>query len=227
MAVVKRDFPTLDGAAAAIAGAIGETLAQAIDRRGEAVLALSGGRTPRHVLPLLAERRLDWSKVTVTLVDERWVDPSHPDSNEKLVREFLLTGAARAARFVPLKTPAATPEQGIDKAEANLDKLSWPMEAIFLGLGEDGHIASLFPGAAAWEEAAGRCVAVSAGASGLARISLSPRALLDCRRIYLLFAGAKKAKAFAAALNPGPIRDHPLRLVLGQEKAPIFVYATD
>ena len=227
MAVVKRDFPTLDGAAAAIAGAIGETLAQAIDRRGEAVLALSGGRTPRHVLPLLAERRLDWSKVTVTLVDERWVDPSHPDSNEKLVREFLLTGAARAARFVPLKTPAATPEQGIDKAEANLDKLSWPMEAIFLGLGEDGHIASLFPGAAAWEEAAGRCVAVPAGASGLARISLSPRALLDCRRIYLLFAGANKLKAFAAALSPGPVGDHPLRLVLGQEKAPIFVYATD
>ena len=227
MTVVKRDFPTLKSCAAAIARAIGETLGHAIERRGEAVLALSGGRTPRHILPLLGKQPLDWSKVTLTLVDERWVDPSHPDRNEKLVGDFLLTGAAMAARFVSLKTPPPTPEQGIDAARANLDKLSWPLEAIFLGLGEDGHIASLFPGDGAWEEATGRCVAVPASGDRLARISLSPRALLDCRRIYLLFAGPGKAKAFAAALNPGPLRDHPLRLVLNQEKVPVFVYATE
>ncbi|HJN23449.1 MAG TPA: 6-phosphogluconolactonase [Rhodospirillales bacterium] len=227
MAIVKRDFPTLEGCAAAIAVAMGEALGHGIERRGEAVMALSGGRTPRHIFPLLAKQRLDWSKVTLTLVDERWVDPSHPDSNENLVREFLLAGAARAAKFVPLKTKASTPEQGIGEAEANMDRLSWPLEAIFLGLGEDGHIASFFPGEGIWEEAAGRCVAVPADGSRLARISLSGRALLDCRRIYLLFAGANKGKAFAAALNPGPIGVHPLRLVLGQEKVPVFVYAAE
>jgi len=94
-------------AAADIAARIAATLEQAIATRGVATLALSGGRSPRPVLESLSASLSDWSKVIVTLVDERWVDPTDPDSNEKLVRDTLLQGPAAAARFVPMTNAAA------------------------------------------------------------------------------------------------------------------------
>src|SRR3546814_3380269 len=98
----------VDGALAAadMARRIAMILGDAIAQRGVAAIALSGGRSPRPVLEALAGAALDWDKVIVTLVDERWVAPDHADSNERLVRETLLQGKAAAARFVPMKNKA-------------------------------------------------------------------------------------------------------------------------
>lgn len=220
-------FASIEACAQALAADMAETLSAAIAERGAAGLAVSGGRTPRHVLPLLAGQDVAWDKVAVTLTDERWVEADNADSNEKLVRDFLLTGAASAARFVSLKTPAADPGGAIDEVEARLDSLSWPIDAVFLGMGEDGHVASLFPGVAVNEQGTGRCVAAPAAVSRLARISLTARALLDSRRIFLALSGRAKRDTLERALRPGSVSELPLRMVLHQDRVPLGIYVVE
>jgi len=96
--------------ATALADAVARDLGAAIEARGQAMIALSGGSTPKRFLQELAKRDLDWSHVIVTLVDERWVPANHPRSNAGLLRDNLLQDKAAAARFVPLYADAATPE---------------------------------------------------------------------------------------------------------------------
>ena len=138
-------FPTIEGCAEALADALGDSLCRGIAERGWASLALSGGRTPRHILPVLAQREVPWQHVHVTLTDERWVAPDHPDSNEKLVRDTLLVGDASAARFVAMKSAGASPGQAVSGCAERLAGVPRPFDAVLLGMGEDGHIASLFP----------------------------------------------------------------------------------
>ena len=95
--IEERRFPSIEDAAGALASDLADCLRRGIAERGQGSLALSGGRTPRHVLPLLAGEELAWDKVLVTLTDERWVDGAHPESNEGLARRCLLTAVAVAA----------------------------------------------------------------------------------------------------------------------------------
>jgi 6-phosphogluconolactonase len=138
-------FDSADAAAQDLARHIASTLSDAIAARGVATIALSGGRSPRAVLEALREMPLDWAKVIVAQVDERWVDPSHADSNERLIREALLTGPAAAARLVPMKNDADDAYQGQAACEEAMAALPWPIDIMLLGMGEDGHTASLFP----------------------------------------------------------------------------------
>ncbi|AZZ89944.1 6-phosphogluconolactonase [Hahella sp. KA22] len=124
-----------------------EWLRAALQEKDRALLVISGGRTPVAFFKLLAQQELPWSKVDITLADERWVDETHDDSNAALVKEFLLQGPAAEANFLPLKNAAATPEEGCEQLEASLAELSWPIDVLILGMGADGHTASLFPGA--------------------------------------------------------------------------------
>src|SRR5690606_7920347 len=142
----------------------------------------------------LRNEQLDWSKIWVTLADERWVETSSEDSNERLVRENLLVGQAAAAHFVGLKNPAPTPEAGADWATRALTRVPHPYDVVILGMGEDGHTASLFPGSMALlrgldTSAAPGCLAVNALKAPHARVSLNLRALLDARRIVLHIEG--------------------------------------
>ena len=124
-----------------LAGALGE----GISAGGKAMFAGAGGSTPSPIYRRLADADLDWSKVAVTLVDERHVPESSPDSNARLMRETLLTGRAAAARFIPLHHAAVT----VDRAAAMAAKAlqaEGPLDAVLLGMGEDGHICSMFPG---------------------------------------------------------------------------------
>lgn len=120
MTIEHQQFDDMISAAHALADELAIVLRNAIEQRGNALIAVSGGRTPEHVFKRLRQQPLDWQKVTVTLTDERWVPADHPDSNEKLVRTHLLQDAAAAAAFVPLFGGEATPEAGQSACEARL-----------------------------------------------------------------------------------------------------------
>ncbi|HSK39017.1 MAG TPA: 6-phosphogluconolactonase [Arenibaculum sp.] len=227
MTIERYDFADADTLLDALAEKLGRTLAEAIARRGTASLVVSGGRTPEALFGRLAGLDIDWAKVGVTLADERWVPPSDPASNEAMVRRTLLTGRAATAGFVPLYTGHATPEEGeADCAEA-LRHLPRPFDALILGMGDDGHTASLFPGAPTLAEAlAGPavCRAVRAPGAPQPRITLTLPTLLESRRIHLLVTGAGKRAALEAALAAGPVEAMPVRAVLRQDRVPVEIH---
>jgi 6-phosphogluconolactonase len=171
----------------------------------------------------LHRRALPWNKVTVTLTDERWVPPTHNDSNEALVWRYLLKDAAAVARFVPLYGGEATPQAGQAACENRLKTLNLPFDAVYLGMGEDGHFASLFPGDEQVNVTDGLCVAVPQKGSRLPRMSLTAPAVLNARHIYLLFSGAAKYAQYQKALLKGDPNELPLRLVLQQTETPVTV----
>lgn len=225
--LTEHHFPDSAAAAADLAAHIAALLEEAIAARGVATIAMSGGRSPKPVLEALSGVALDWSRVIVTLVDERWVAPTDPDSNERLIRESLLQGAAAAARFVPMKNDAADAYAGQPACEAAMAALPWPLDVVVLGMGEDGHTASLFPGAA--ELAAGlsseaRTIAVTPPAAPHGRMSLTRRAILDSRHILLQIAGEAKTSVYDRAMAGGPVEILPIRLALCQDAVPVDLW---
>jgi 6-phosphogluconolactonase len=223
MAVEEHRYPSVEAAARALSEGLVRTLEEAISSRGAGLLAVSGGRTPRLVFERLREAPLDWARVIVTLTDDRWVAPEHPESNEGLVRTYLLQGAAEQAAFVSLFGGEATPQDGLRACEQGLAALNLPFDAVYLGMGADGHFASLFPGDSAIDASDGPCVAIPGKGRRLPRMSLTVSTLLAARRLFLLFAGEEKRATYREALKPGSHRDIPLRLVLSQEEVPVTV----
>lgn len=216
--------------AAELANWVAERLREALTRQGQALLVVSGGSTPVPFFEALSQQVLDWSQVHITLADERWVAPEHADSNERLVRQHLLRNRAAEARFIPLKTPATSVALGWPDTQAALASLPWPATVTVLGMGGDGHTASLFPQSAEWPDAwqtSHRCLPVGVPALPnvqLERISLTPAALLDAEHIVLHCTGAAKWPLIEKASQPGPIEALPVRLVLCQERVPVHVF---
>lgn len=222
----------VDGALAAadMARRITFILDDAVATRGVATIALSGGRSPRPVLEALSEAALDWEKVIVTLVDERWVAPDHADSNERLVRETLLRGEAAKARFVPMKNEAADAYAGQAACEADFAPLPWPLDIVLLGMGEDGHTASLFPQARELAEGlstSALTLAVTPPAAPHQRMSLSAQAILNSRHIFLQIGGAAKKAVYERALAGGPVEEFPIRLALCQHGVSVEVWISE
>jgi 6-phosphogluconolactonase len=222
-------FPDRQALAAALAGEIKVDLEEAIAARGAGSLVVSGGRTPALMFKRLAAEKLDWTRTWVTLADERWVETTADASNERFVRENLLVGAAAAAHFVGLKNPAPTPEAGADWATRALTRVPHPFDVVVLGMGDDGHTASLFPGSMALARAldpatpAG-CVAINALVAPHARVSLNLSALLDARRIVVHIEGDAKWAVYQRARTPGTAAELPVRAVLQQKEVPVDVY---
>ncbi|MGQ5522995.1 6-phosphogluconolactonase [Chitinimonas sp. PSY-7] len=189
-----------------LAREVAAALETALRERGSASLAVSGGRTPVGMFQQLRQMRLDWSRVWITLVDDRWLPVDHADSNERLVRENLLKYQVEAANFIGLKTPAPTPEAGLTEVESALAKVPQPFDVVILGMGEDGHTASLFPCSAELETAAAvdnpkQVVAVNPTTAPYARISLTLAAIVRSRNIFLHLTGEKKKAVFDAAMD--------------------------
>jgi 6-phosphogluconolactonase len=166
-----------------------------------------------------------WAKTFVTLTDERWVSLRDPVSNERLVRERLLRGRAAAAHFIPLKTDDRTPAEALEAADARIAAMPRPFDAVVLGMGEDGHFASLFPGNTALKVGldpicADNVVAVTArGAAGSAqRLSLTLSALTDARWIALMLTGKAKLDRLQ---RPGRT---PIAALLKQTRVPIEAF---
>ncbi|MDE2156026.1 MAG: 6-phosphogluconolactonase [Xanthomonadaceae bacterium] len=225
-----RHFADHDAQARALAGQVAGNLRSALAARGHAVLAVSGGSTPKGFFAHLAREPLDWANVQVTLVDERWVPDSDERSNARLVKSLLLQHAASAASFIPLYTGAATPEAGQAEATARIDALPRPFDVVVLGMGDDAHTASFFPGGdhladALDPEGHARVVSMRAPAAGEPRITLTLPALLDTRALYLLVSGEKKRVLLDnIRLGLDAARDYPVRAVLTQQRVPAAVY---
>lgn len=198
---------------------------------GHALLVVSGGRSPAALFDALAAVPLDWSRVTVTLADERVVPADHADSNAALVRAHLLRGAAASARFLPLVEDPADPQRCAVRAAAQWRALAQPPSVIVLGMGEDGHTASLFPGAAGLPAAldpgcADAYVLISPPAAPYPRISLSLAAILQARRLLLSIAGHAKRTVFEQASKPPPRAQWPISFVIQQTRVPFDAFWT-
>jgi 6-phosphogluconolactonase len=211
-------FPDSTALAHALSGEIKVDLDEAIQVRGAASLVVSGGRTPVKLFEQLRAEKVPWQHVWVTLADERWVETSNAASNERLIREQLLMGVAAGARFVGLKNPAPTPEAGADWAWRALSRVPHPFDVVVLGMGNDGHTASLFAGAPKG------CVAVNALTAPHARVSLNLAALLDARRIIVHIEGDTKWQVYQKARAGGSASELPIRAVLQQQEVPVDVY---
>jgi 6-phosphogluconolactonase len=211
-----------------LATRIAASLAAAIGARGLASLVVSGGRSPVRLFEILRAQPLDWGHVCVALADERWVSPEDAGSNERLVREVLLKDHAAPARFLGLKNAAPTPDLGAVSAWETFARVPRPFDAVVLGMGDDGHTASLFPGSpnlprALNQAAAAGCVGMWSPAAPHPRLSLNLTALLDSRRITVLITGESKWRTYAAACAAGPVEDMPIRAVLRQSRTPVDV----
>jgi 6-phosphogluconolactonase len=212
-----------------LAAHVARHLSEACDARGQAVLAVSGGRSPIPVFEALRRLDVPWSKVIVTLVDERWVPDDHADSNAGLVRRHLLQDNAAAASFVPWYDGSADPYAGQAHCEAALQALPLPFDVVLLGMGDDGHTASLFPEAPELAAATdltrnALCAAIMPPAAKQARLSLTRYALARrSARLVLQWSGAAKREVFQRAVA-APTLALPISLFLHQTAVPVDVW---
>jgi 6-phosphogluconolactonase len=219
------------GSADALARRCAETMATAIDlalaQRDRCQIALAGGTTPAAAYRYLGQQHLPWERVDLLLGDERWVSADDPASNARLVRDTLMaSGPGQAACLHPVPTDLAGPEQGAEAYAATLAQLCCGeppvLDLVLLGLGDDGHTASLFPGTAATRER-NRAVTVGDG-KGLARITLTAPVLSAARQVIFLVSGAGKRQALSRLLDPSESPERtPARLV--QPATPALVLA--
>ena len=198
-------------------------LEHAVAERGHAYLVVSGGRTPVPLFERLSKQMLPWPKITILLADERWLPATDAQSNERLVRAHLLQHQAAAANFISLLTADADAADAVAQINERLAKVP-RFDVVILGMGEDGHTASLFPCSAELEHALSTDDAVAAMTPTTAphqRMTLSLSRLLNSRQIYFHLSGAGKAKVLAQALQENA--DFPVSRVLQQDNVPVEV----
>ncbi|HTJ56542.1 MAG TPA: 6-phosphogluconolactonase [Devosiaceae bacterium] len=215
--------------AKALANAVVANINAALVSSGVAAIAVSGGTTPAKFFTELGKHRdIDWTKVYVTLVDERWVDETSDRSNAQLVNEKMLQGPAALAHFIPLYSGGETPdEDAVARTNRQLETLPRHYAAVLLGMGNDGHTASFFPGADNLRDALlgeGPAIAIRAPGAGEPRITQVLRRLLDTDALYLHVEGIEKATTLERAMGEGPVEEMPIRAVLRQTAKPLEIY---
>ncbi|AFL48951.1 6-phosphogluconolactonase [Sinorhizobium fredii] len=220
-----------NGAALAegLADAVSARLAAAAAARGKASIAVSGGSTPKAFFRALSERDLDWAKVTVTLVDERFVPPESDRSNHALVGANLLQDKAAAARFVPLYHAAPTAEAAAAIASEKTAGIAAPFDVVVLGMGTDGHTASFFPGGTRLEEALDAStprgvITMEAGGAGETRLTFTFSSLQDAGYLVLHIEGEGKKEVLDRAKAAGEETKMPIRAVLRRAASPLQIY---
>jgi 6-phosphogluconolactonase len=216
-------FDDRDALAEVFSSEIAHQLDRAIQIRGHATIAVSGGQTPLKMFKLLSQAELDWTRVTVTLVDERWVSPDDERSNERLVKENLLVGRAAFAHFIPLYVEGRSPEEASLKLCQDIVKLPLPFDVIILGMGTDGHTASYFSDADNLSDAVNPVasmpvVAINSVSAGEPRITLTMPMLMTGRFIAVHIEGQNKWETISRALDSDNDDYLPIRHVLDHKE---------
>ncbi len=216
-----------------LAGNLAEITAQhlrtAIAKEDRASLIVSGGSTPKPFFQALSNQNLDWDKVTITLADERWVEAGHEDSNELLVRQYLIQNKARAAQLLGFDRAVSDVEKSAYAHEKELSKIPRPFDAVILGMGDDGHTASLFPGSKQLQTGLALksdrlCIHTTPPNAAHERISLTLPTLLDTKLLVIHITGDKKLTILEKALMGNTVDTMPIRGVLQQNKTPVTIF---
>ena len=219
MPLVMNKFSSRDELNSEFAATIANLLSDAISAKGEASIAVSGGSTPLGLFQQLSKADVEWSKVTITLADERWVDNTHSDSNEKLVRDNLMVNAASEARFFSLKTAhdnAFDAESSLENAD---DQPSMPFDVLILGMGGDSHTASLFPCCAQITDgldlsSSRRFIATEPTTAPHQRMSYTLSALVSAKALFLHLTGDNKLEVLEESLNASDPAEKPIKAVV-------------
>ncbi|MBB3568054.1 6-phosphogluconolactonase [Rhizobium sp. BK491] len=212
-----------------LADKVAETLSAAITARGSASIAVSGGSTPKAFFQALSSHSIDWGKVMVTLVDERFVPSDNPRSNHLLVQENLLKDKAAAAKFLPLYQAAASVEEAAVIATEKTKAIGHPFDVAILGMGNDGHTASFFPGGSNLKTALDPntprgIITMEAEGAGEPRLTFTFSSLQDARLLVLHIEGEGKKDVLAKAEAPGEETEMPIRAMLRRAASPVEIY---
>lgn len=221
-----REFSDRAAASHAAAELIADSISACLQQQSQCGLVVSGGSTPGPCFDELSGMALDWSKVVVIPSDERWVPADHPDSNERLIRERLLHDQAAPGGFLPLFHKGVAADEAPALIDRSLARIASPLGCVLLGMGEDGHFASLFPdfdglGPALDPGGEKLSLVVKTAGSPHVRISLSLAGLLTTRQIVLLMFGQSKREVFEAAVQGGS--DYPVESLLRHTTSPLTV----
>lgn len=224
-----KTFDSREDLAQALADDVVARLRAAIEANGAATLAVSGGSTPKRFFEVLSHADLDWPKVTVVLVDERFVPETDERSNARLVRELLLKSRAATANFIGLFRDLPTAEEAATKSADLIDALPQPLDVAILGLGTDGHTASFFPNGTTLDDALSdhpsrSVIAIEAPGAGEPRLTLTFPHLAKAGYLALHIEGEAKKTTLDAALMEGPEAEMPIRALLRRAPKPPVVY---
>ncbi|WP_405600012.1 MULTISPECIES: 6-phosphogluconolactonase [unclassified Pseudoalteromonas] len=230
--LVEKFFDNKDALTKELSATLEQSLRDGIENNGRAVLMVSGGSSPAPAYKHLSTLDLDWKNVDVAMVDERWVDTTHEKSNEVFIKNTLLQNYGSAANFITMKNTAATAQQGVQECEAAYSELKSPYDVTILGMGPDGHTASLFPNAEGLEHGLTTTQSVCAinaiqsdvTGSITERMTLTLNAIAQSKVVKLLISGEEKLAVYKQAKAGGDVNDMPLRAVLNHPSINIEVY---
>jgi 6-phosphogluconolactonase len=223
------DYDSVDEMADAVAGDIGFIIESALDARGEALIAVPGGKTPLPIYERLAKAKLNWKKVTIIPTDERLVPLTDEKSNIRAIAQaFLPTGA----RVFPIGSEISDYKLAGNSANAKLADLKFPLDVAWLGIGSDGHTASIFPGpdldealnAPKGRHAVGVMPDPLPPEAPVARVTLTRSAILSARTVLITVTGEDKKEMLEGAIEDGQSSKLPIGRVLAEAEQPIDIH---
>lgn len=206
-----------------------QVLKESIDKNAKASLLVSGGSTPKPLFEKLSNIDIAWDKVVISLVDDRWLDPSHKDSNELLVKKNLMQNFASKASFVGMYIDGKSAYDSDELCSKTYQEKVYPFDVVILGMGGDSHTASLFPKNEKLKEAydlenKNLCISIKPDTAPYDRMSLTLGAILSAKNIILHIEGEEKLKVYEEALKSDDIFKTPISAVLNNENVEVEVY---
>jgi len=223
------EYDSADEMADAVAGDVGFIIESALDARGASLVALPGGETPKPIFKALAAKKMPWKQVTIIPTDERLVPMDDRRSN---IRGIAQTFIPAGARVIPITGDIADYKLAGNSADARLQDLPWPPDLVWLGMGEDGHTASLFLGpdlqGALDAPKARRAIGVMPDPmpedAPVARVTLTRSAILSARTILITITGNKKRELLEGAIEDGQSSKLPIGRLLAEVDQPIDIH---